>query len=360
MYTAPLVQFLIQIGRIGVAPAVGVVPVHIIHLYLDEVKMVFPAVVQADELVELRRTAVEREAQVADAARLPLLVQELHHPVLHVALAEGFHAAAADGVQEIVVEVVRLELHKGVLIHFYGRLRSLIVEVGELGGNIILLPGMTAEGNTRRLLALSLQVCGGGVKVIDAMFNGIIHHLVHGLLVNFTPAFGIAYHGPAHAAEAQQGDLVPVVGIGPVDHLSRTFVAHFGPLGTLGSTGGGQGRCAAYLDKVSSFHTCTSFPLTVMALMGLTGHRYSHLPQPMQTSSATTGRLCSPSATIMMAPVGQACAHLPHELFPVASRQRVASTPAVPRWKLVLTSLEMGRMAPAGQSSPQRVHSGRQ
>ena len=88
---AALVQLLIQVRGVGVPPAVGVVPVHEVHLDLDEVPMVLPAVVQADEFVELAGRAVEGEAQVADAARLLFLDEEIHHSVLHVALFESGH-----------------------------------------------------------------------------------------------------------------------------------------------------------------------------------------------------------------------------------------------------------------------------
>ena len=63
---------------------------------------------------------------------------------------------------------------------------------------------MTAKGDARGFLALTLQVHGGGVKVVDAVLQGIVHHLVDGFLVNDILPIGILDHGPAHAAEAQQ------------------------------------------------------------------------------------------------------------------------------------------------------------
>ena len=61
-----------------------------------------------------------------------------------------------------------------------------------------------------------------------------------------------------------------------------------------------------------------------------------------------------------MAPVGQLWAHFPHWLRPVASRHKSTFTRAVPTWYCVFSSLPIFRMAPAGQSSEQRVHSGLQ
>ena len=64
-----------------------------------------------------------------------------------------------------------------------------------------------------------------------------------------------------------------------------------------------------------------------MALMGLDGQRYSHLPQPIQRSSMTLGmsgdwRLPYSLRTIEMAPAGQPEAHLPQLASPLADTQR--------------------------------------
>ena len=114
---AALVQFFIEIGSIGISPAVGMVPVDEVHCNLDEVPVVSPAVVQGDEFVEFSGCAMEGESQIADASCFLLLDEEFHHPVLHVALFESRDAATADGVQEIIVEIVRLQLLEGILVH---------------------------------------------------------------------------------------------------------------------------------------------------------------------------------------------------------------------------------------------------
>ena len=235
--------------------------------------MVFPAVVQADELVELAGRAVEGEAQVADAACLLFLDEEIHHAVLHVALFESGHAAAADGVQEVVVEIVRLQLLEGVLVHLDGSLRRGVVEVGEFRGDEILVARMAAQGDACGLFRLPHQVGGGGVEVIDPMFDGVVHHLIDGLLVD-DPLPVFLNHGPAHAAEAQEGNLVPVDGILAEHHLLRTFLGRGrrGLLGRASHGGGAEGQRprARYLDKVSSFHTC-HFELAEKSI-----HRYGY------------------------------------------------------------------------------------
>ena len=71
--------------------------------------------------------------------------------------------------QQIVVEVVRIELPEGVAVHLQGRLGGLVAEVGQLGGNVIAAAGITAEGDAGRLFAQALQVSGGCIKVVDAV-----------------------------------------------------------------------------------------------------------------------------------------------------------------------------------------------
>ena len=72
-----------------------------------------------------------------------------------------------------------------------------------------------------------------------------------------------------------------------------------------------------------------------MALNGLEGQRFSHAPQPMQLSSATTGMSTESSLegslrTIMMAPTGQWRAQLPQVTPSLSITQRSRSIVAVP------------------------------
>ena len=116
---------------------------------------------------------------------------------------------------------------------------------------------MAAEGDTGGFFALSHQVGGGGVEVIDPVLNCVIYHLVHGILVYLGPSLCVAGHGPAHAAEADQGHFVAVLGIFPVNHLLRAFVHGAGGGGLLAggaAYGKGRGARSCYLDEISSFH----------------------------------------------------------------------------------------------------------
>ena len=67
--------------------------------------------------VEDGNVAVEREAEVADAACLALLHEPVEQSVVEVALVHGPHATAADAVQEEVVDVVGLQVLQAALEH---------------------------------------------------------------------------------------------------------------------------------------------------------------------------------------------------------------------------------------------------
>ena len=116
---------------------------------------------------------------------------------------------------------------------------------------------MAAQGNARGFLRLTHQVGGGGVEVIDPVFDGIVHHLIDGFLVD-DPLPVHVNHGPAHAAEAQEGHLVPIDRVLAENHLLRTFLGRRrrGLLRRATHGGGAEGQRprARYLDKVSAFH----------------------------------------------------------------------------------------------------------
>lgn len=108
-----------------------------------------------------------------------------------------------------------------------------------------------------------------------------------------------------------------------------------------------------------------SCPSTYIALNGRAGHRFSHAPQPMQRASLTTGMRgdrSSPSTdgTIVIAPDGQWRAQLPHFTPSVSGTQFLLIHTAWPICVADLSAAEIGKIAPAGQTSEQRVHSGRQ
>ena len=102
-----------------------------------------------------------------------------------------------------------------------------------------------------------------------------------------------------------------------------------------------------------------------MALNGRAGQRFSHAPQPMHRSALTAGifgEAGSPGTDgiICIAPVGQCRAQLPHSTPSVSGTQLAFTHTACPIWVADLSGTVIGFIAPVGQTSEQRVHSGRQ
>ena len=81
---------------------------------------------------------------------------------------------------------------------------------------------MAAEGDAGSLLGHAAEVDRGGVEVVDAVGDGVVHQLVDGFLVELGIGVGAevaaAFDGQAHHAEAQEGDL-DAVGVGAEGHL---------------------------------------------------------------------------------------------------------------------------------------------
>lgn len=102
-----------------------------------------------------------------------------------------------------------------------------------------------------------------------------------------------------------------------------------------------------------------------MALNGRDGQRFSQAPHPMHRSVSTTGILgefssLASDCTIVMAPTGQWRAQLPHSTPSVRGRQFSLIHTACPICMADLSAAVIGSIAPAGQTSEHRVHSGLQ
>ena len=257
---AALVEFGIEVVGVDVADPVGVRPVDIVHLDLAEVPGILAAVEQLHEIVELMPRAMEGKTEVADASGSLFAPQEVDHAVLDIALLEGLPAAAADGMQQIVVEVVGPELLERVPVHLDRGFRGLVPEVGEFRGDIVGLARMAAQGDAGGHLRLALEVGRRRIEIVDTVGDGIVDHLVDGLLVDDLLAILPRHHRPAHAAESDQGDPVTVCRMGTVNHLSGAFIARGSLFALFGSASGrgstqGKGTGAGQSEKISTFHT---------------------------------------------------------------------------------------------------------
>ena len=196
-------------------------PVHIVHLYLHEIPMIF--VMQSEEMVKCLLAPVERKAQMAYPSCLAFLQHEVHHPVVHVTLLECLHSATSDGMQKIIVEIIRPQLLHRVPVDFQRSLCSPDIEIRHLRRDIIAVPRITAQRLACSGLRLSLEICRGSVIIIHTVAVRIIHHLVNSLLVNHILPVRTLDHRPPHAAVTEKRNLAPV-GSRPDFHLSRTLV----------------------------------------------------------------------------------------------------------------------------------------
>ena len=217
-------------------------------------------VVHREQVVEHLHVAVVGEAEVAYAAGLALLDEIVEHAVVHIAGVEGFHAAAADAVQQVVVDVVYLQLFHRVVVHLDGAGAGLGLrtEVGELGGHEVAAARMAVQGDAGATLGETAGVGGGGVEIVHTVLDGIVHLLVDHLLVVF---FLAGYLGQTHHAVAQERHFLLGLGVHTVGHLAHRglhLLLVFGlsrRLGLLAAAhcgGGGHRADAEELEEVAA------------------------------------------------------------------------------------------------------------
>ena len=187
---------------------------------------------------ELARAAVERvremlrelPEQVREAVRtVEDLVREheAQRAVVDEAGHEAGHAvgAQAHGVEQVVVDVVDLEVLERVVKHLHRVVEVEVLEVAHLGGHIVVAALVLGQGLAQGGLALALAVGWRGVEVVHTVLDGIVHLLLHHLLVDdagatLTLARVRVEGGQAHHAVAQQRHLLARLGIGAVGHFA--------------------------------------------------------------------------------------------------------------------------------------------
>ena len=137
-------QFIIQIIRIHIASR-SMFPIHIIKLYLY--KIPFHFIVQGECIIICVYRTVKRESQIADTPRLPLFQQKFHHSVINIPCLESLRSATTDGVEQIVIDIIRLQILERLAIHGNGILTAIITEIREFGSNEQFLTRMTFQRN---------------------------------------------------------------------------------------------------------------------------------------------------------------------------------------------------------------------
>ena len=133
-------EFFIKVAGIYIILAylVGIVPIQIVQFYLYKIPLVF--VCQGKHLVKYCLFTMERETQVTDSANLALLHQIINNAIVDIATLKLIHTST-NGVKQIVIDIVNLQLLHRVLIHFDSlvTLPIVTIKVREFGGYEILI-----------------------------------------------------------------------------------------------------------------------------------------------------------------------------------------------------------------------------
>ena len=90
-------------------------PVGIVELDLHEIPVY--VVVHGQYFIEHVRCSVKRKSQVPDTPGLAFFHQKINHTVVDVPCPECLDAAIADGVQQIIIDVVHLQVLERFPIH---------------------------------------------------------------------------------------------------------------------------------------------------------------------------------------------------------------------------------------------------
>ena len=148
--------------------------------------MVF--VVPGEERVEDLHFTMIGEAEVADAPCGAFLHEVVEDAVVHVSGVECIHASSADGMQQVIVDIVYLQLAHGIVVHLDTCLAGLRLgrEVRELRGNVVFTALVAAEGDTRTAFRESAAVGRAGVEVVHAVFDGVVNLPIDHLLVELS------------------------------------------------------------------------------------------------------------------------------------------------------------------------------
>ena len=127
-------------------------PVEEVHLNLYKVPMELVVVFQ--QVVEGTDVTMIGESKVLDASCLTLLQQEFQQSIVEESLVQGVHAAIANAVQQVVVDVVDLQPFEGLLVHALrlAEAPQTSVLVGHLGGDKEFVARMAAQRIAREHL----------------------------------------------------------------------------------------------------------------------------------------------------------------------------------------------------------------
>ena len=201
-------------------------PIEVVHLYLNEVPMVFIIVVK--QVVESADITMITESEVTNSLGLALLEKEVQQAIIEETTFQSINATAADRVQQVVVDVIHLQLAETVLIHLFGavELPKLLVLVAHLRCHIVFVARIAAKGTPYDLLITATTVHGSCIEIIDPVGNSIIHQTINVFLLT----------RQTHHTESQQRDGFTCTVLHTVGH--SVFRARSWVVGTRRSSKG--------------------------------------------------------------------------------------------------------------------------
>ena len=201
---APLGQLVALQARLNVG-------VHVVELNLAEIPVAI-----GQHLLEQLVAVVEGEAEMADAALLLLLEQEVDQAVFKRRLP----VLLVDAVQQVKVEVLHLQGPELTLEDLLRLLQGMDERQRQLGGQVEALARIPLERAADEFFAGPVVVEIGRVKVIDA---GPVRGIEHRHRARFVDC-SLRRGRKAHAAKAQTGR--PDAELFQIDVFHKVFLPH--------------------------------------------------------------------------------------------------------------------------------------
>ena len=115
--------------------------------------------------------------------------------------------------EQHIIEIIDLQLLERIVIHRDRGFAAPCVgrEVRKLGGDIIFVARIAAEGDPHSMFRTSFAIGGRGVEVVHTVLDGIVSQPVDHLLVDFVIAVSCAVFGngrQAHVSITEDGNFV--------------------------------------------------------------------------------------------------------------------------------------------------------
>ena len=156
-------------------------------------------------LIEHFFCTMERKSEITDSPCFSFLNEIVKHSVLNISGTESLYAAIADGMKQIIVDIVHLKFLERPLVHLYGILARIVREIRQLCCYIEFIPRMTFKSYTCRFFRPSLNINRRRVVIVHSMRHGIVNKLIYCILIyHITVTCRRFKCRPSHTAISQQ------------------------------------------------------------------------------------------------------------------------------------------------------------